>query len=89
MAALPRDSGEPMLGARRRDEEIALGVRRALNQHLELQRHPVEVSVSAGEVVLRGEVPDAELRLLAGELAVSAAGVRGVANQIVVTGERD
>ncbi len=89
MATSPSGRGEPVAGAPRADAEVALDVRRALAQHLELQRHPVEVSVSAGQVELRGVVPNAELRLLAGELAVSVAGVRGVANHVMVAGERD
>lgn len=89
MATFPPGRGEPRLGVTREDEQTAANVRRALSENLELQMHPLQVIVCEGEVELRGEVPNAELRQLAAQLAMSAPGVRNVVNHIVVAGDRD
>ncbi len=69
------------------DDEIARGVRRAIASKLELEMHPVEVTVHDGVVTLRGSIDSATLRQEAAELAAMAPGVREIVNLIVVPGD--
>jgi len=82
-----RGGGEPQLG-RDDDARLARDVRRMLEDNLELQMHPIEVSACEGVVELRGTVPDAELRQFAEQLALAAEGVRVVINRINVGDQR-
>ncbi|MHB1132164.1 MAG: BON domain-containing protein [Chloroflexota bacterium] len=76
------------IGATPRDEELALRVFSAIKENGELRRHSLQVLACEGEVELRGEVPDSELRQTAGQMAISAPGVRNIINHIVIGGDR-
>jgi len=66
------------------DEEVANGVRAALDSHADITRDTVIVSVASSVVTLTGNVRSQWERLLAEDVARSARGVRDVQNLLVV-----
>lgn len=71
------------------DAEVANHVRSALDAHADITGEVIAVSVTNGTVTLQGNVASEFERLVAEDVALSAKGVRGVQNHLVVdlTGE--
>jgi osmotically-inducible protein OsmY len=68
------------------DVRIAASVKTALGLVRDLEGLPIEVSVSAGEVRLRGAVPNDEAKRQAGATAEAVPGVTAVMNALQVGG---
>lgn len=71
----------------RSQADIEQEVRDALTRRMRFRASPIELSVSAGVVTLRGTVPRAIDAVDAEAIAASASGVTGVVNEIMVQGE--
>lgn len=65
---------------RARDEAIVSAVAHLLAAHPAVLARGLSVTVTCGEVTLRGAVEDEPMRAAAGELVRSVAGVEGVVN---------
>ncbi|MGE0480527.1 MAG: BON domain-containing protein [Phycisphaerae bacterium] len=66
------------------DDEVAEGVRRQLEAHDQVGKAAITVSVSNGVVTLRGNVASPLQHVLAEDVAIAAAGVRGIQNLLFV-----
>jgi hypothetical protein len=72
----------------RSDYEIEEDVRSALTWHRDLDASDIDVTVSGGEVTLRGTVHDRRSKRVAGEVAAACDGVVGVHNRLrIVRGD--
>jgi hypothetical protein len=74
--------GRGPTGYVRSDERIREDVCDRLTQHGRIDAGQVDVSVSNGEVTLRGHVPDRESKRLAEDVAESVFGVHDVRNEL-------
>jgi osmotically-inducible protein OsmY len=87
MASRVRRAFRAPKGYRRSDERIREDVCDRLGQSGDLDPSDVEVSVSNGEVSLRGTVPERFMKWEAEQLADAVAGVVDIHNQIRVRRE--
>ena len=82
----PNYAGRGPKNYQRSDERIREEVCEALTRHPGLDASGMEVTVSAGEVTLRGTADDRPAKRLAEDLAEDCAGVRDVRNELRLEG---
>jgi hyperosmotically inducible protein len=85
-AGLPAPESLDELGERLQDVTIVGRVKGALALNRKLAPYPIEVEAVGGRVSLRGSVPDASLRELAGSIVEAVPEVEGVDNALRVAG---
>jgi osmotically-inducible protein OsmY len=66
------------------DHDVANHVRAALDAHADITKEVITVSVTGGMATLNGRVGSNWERILAEDIALSARGVRGVQNHVIV-----
>lgn len=69
-------------GYQRSDASLGEVLCERLARHGQVDARDIEVEIKAGEVTLRGTVPDRRSKYLAEEIAASVSGVLGVHNQL-------
>ncbi|SRR6266404_3749362 len=67
--------------------ELEIDINSKLLDDQDLRSYPIDVKVTGGTAMLRGHVPNDELKTRAEKLARTVKGVRGVINSIVVKSE--
>jgi osmotically-inducible protein OsmY len=72
-------------GYQRSDEHIHEAVCEALTRHPQVDASEIEITVSNGEVTLKGTVENRQMKRMAEECAESVSGVKEVENQIRVS----
>ena len=82
-------AGQGPRGYQRSDDRIKEDVCERLTQHGNVDARNIEVTVSNGEVTLRGTVEDREMKRCAEDAAESVSGVQDVRNELRATPQQN